>query len=103
MPCPVHVPMPPAQGSDEVISAAARIDVEWIPLEDVRFDRQPIDRAQVDFYTRLLTGNGDHVGPPILNADRTVRDGRHRLLAHRAAGRTHARCLIVHTPEGDPS
>lgn len=82
-----------------MIPAAAALEVDWVDLAAVRFDAQPIDPAQVEFYTDALAGHDGHLAPPILNADMTVRDGRHRLLAHLAAGRTRARVLIVKAPD----
>jgi hypothetical protein len=82
-----------------VIDKDATLEIEWVRLCDVRFDDQTIDPAQVRFYQDILLGTDGHVAPPILNRDYTVRDGRHRLIAHLAAGRRSARCIIVTQPK----
>jgi hypothetical protein len=79
-----------------MIPAGAHLVVAWVALDDVRFDDQLIDPKQVRFYAAQLDGHDGHLAPPILNADLSIRDGRHRLLAHRETGRHRARCLIVH-------
>lgn len=78
-----------------MIPPHARLTVEWVPLDAIIFDDQPIDPAQVTFWATLYQGTDSHCAPPILNDDLTIRDGRHRLLAHRATGRPAARCLVV--------
>jgi hypothetical protein len=86
-----------------VISPDSGLEVQWVDLGQIRFDNQEISQKQVDYYTGMLRGHDWHLSPPVLNADYTVRDGRHRLLAHIAAGRTAARCIIVTTKESNPS
>lgn len=81
-----------------MIAADAPIKVAWVNLDQIRMDDQVIDGHQVQFYTSMLQGHDGHLAPPILNADMTVRDGRHRILGHQAAGRTHVRCLIIDRP-----
>jgi hypothetical protein len=81
-----------------VIDAADTLTIEWVTLEDILWDDQPLDPAQVDFYAGMLTGHDGHLSPPVLNADFTIRDGHHRLAAHERAGRSSARCVIV-SPE----
>lgn len=83
-----------------MIPANARMVVEWVPLSEIRFDDQNIDWNQVGFYADQLKGHNDHLAPPILNRDMTIRDGRHRLIAHRAVGRQSARCIVVYTKTG---
>jgi hypothetical protein len=81
-----------------MIPADAHLVVQWVSLDDIRFDDQDIDHRKVAYYATLLEADGGeaHLAPPILNANLTIRDGRHRLLSHRIAGRHRARCLIVH-------
>lgn len=80
-----------------MIPASAHLVVQWISLDDIKWDDQDIDHSKVSYYATMLEGQGDdHLAPPILNANLTIRDGRHRLLAHRIAGRQRARCLVVH-------
>lgn len=81
-----------------MISADAAIIVTWVDLNSIVWDDQPIDWAQVEFYASQLAGNQDHLSLPTLNADMTVRDGRHRLKAHQLVGRTHARVNVVTDP-----
>lgn len=78
------------------IAAEQPVTVAWVNLTDVVWDDQPIDEPQVQFYADLLAGHTGHLSLPVLNADLTVRDGRHRLLAHQRVGRTVARVNIVH-------
>jgi hypothetical protein len=80
-----------------MIPADAHLVVTWVSLDDIRWDDQDIDHTKVAYYAAMLQGETeDHLAPPILNPDLTIRDGRHRLLSHRIAGRHRARCLIVH-------
>jgi hypothetical protein len=82
------------------ISNEATLTVKWVPTSRIRLDDQLIDAGKVDYYRELMA-DGGHLAPPILNPDYTVRDGRHRVLAHRYLGRTHVRVLIV--TEKDPN
>lgn len=76
------------------IADTAALEVAWVPLAAVRWDDQPIDPGTVDTYAALMAGGG-HLAPPILNPDYSIRDGHHRLAAHRALARDRARVLIV--------
>jgi hypothetical protein len=71
------------------------MEVAWVAMHRIKWDTQPIDGDQVRFYVEQLAGHDGHLAPPILNEDYTIRDGRHRLIAHNVLGRTFARCLIV--------
>lgn len=80
-----------------MIPATAHLVIEWVSLDSIRFDDQKISPTKLAFYTAQFQGDHeDHLAPPILNANLTIRNGRHRLLAHKAVGRHRARCLIVH-------
>lgn len=59
----------------------ALMTVTWIDPATVKHDSQPIDPEQVEFWKDLYERGLGQYAPPMLNADLTVRDGRHRLLA----------------------
>ena len=82
------------------IPDTADIEVAWVPTNSIRLDDQSIDYGTVYRYRELMA-DGGHLAPPVINADHTIRDGRHRVLAHKMLMRDRVRVLIV--TERDPN
>ena len=54
-----------------MVRATDTLTVEWVDLDAIRWDDQPIDEQQVEFYAHMFAGNDDHLTPPMCIVVRT--------------------------------
>jgi ParB-like chromosome segregation protein Spo0J len=75
-------------------------EIREIPISCVRMDRYPLNPTMIGLLTHMSSGG---TVPPIkvaLRGDGTyeIRDGRHRVLAHKLLGMKHIRCIVSPKP-----